>query len=251
MNNEMSMKTLEALKVVFQETLAKMGVEETSERMLALADASLAIYPILKAEEDSQNRCHAPVKSGDKKGQECGRMLKDGQCAVHKAEIRPPAQCSTVLTSGDNKGRACGKICASGETRCGLHARLPEAGSGCDYVFGRGELKGARCDKKRKDGCAFCASHAAEKPKSNSKEKKKEEKEEEKLKCVRRAGRAVVKGTCVAVDPDTTDIVGYVSADGDEWTFRAEWHESMADVAAAHGLACPFKPKPRLLLDDE
>jgi len=265
MNQHMSMKTLEALKVVFQSTLAKMTVEETEERMLALAEAALELYPILKAEEEEQNRCHAPIKSGDKKGQTCGKTLKDGQCAVHKDAIHPPATCSMILTSGDKKGQACGKTCASGKTRCGVHASLPEAGTGCEYIFNRGADKGKRCDKKQKDGCAFCPSHAESPEKSDSKEKKpkapkakeekkEEQKEKEQIRCVRRAGVAVIKGTCIAIEPESTDIIGYVSSTGAEddlkWTFHGEWHESMSEVRGKYEIVCPFSPKRMMILDE-
>ena len=281
MNTQMSIKTLEALKVVFQSALAKMTVEETDERMVALAEAALELYPILKAEEEDQNRCHAPIKSGEKKGQTCGKTLKDGQCAVHKDAIHPPATCGMILTSGDKKGQACGKTCASGETRCGLHARLPEAGTGCEYIFNRGADKGKRCDKKQKDGCAFCPSHADSPEKSDSKEKKpkapneakpkaekpkaekpkaekpkeKPSEEKEQIRCVRRAGVAVIKGTCIAIETESTNIIGYVSSSGPEddlkWTFHGEWHDTMPEVRDKYDIVCPFSPKRMMILDDE
>jgi hypothetical protein len=265
MNTNMSMKTLEALKVVFQATLAKMGVEETDERMLALAENALEVYPILKAEAEEQNRCHAPIKSGDKKGQTCGKTLKDGQCAVHKDAIHPPAACSMILTSGDKKGQACGKTCAAGKTRCGLHASLPEPGTGCEYIYNRGADKGKRCDKKQKDGCAFCSEHQSKPkdskekepkaPKAKAEPKPKEEpKEKEQIRCVRRAGVAVIKGTCIAIEPESTDIIGYVSSTGAEdnltWTFHGEWHDSMPEVRDKYEIVCPFS-KRMMIVDEE
>jgi hypothetical protein len=113
-----------------------------------------------------------------------------------------------------------------GETRCGLHARLPEAGTGCEYIFNRRSRQGQALRQEAKGRLRLLpfARRLAEKsdskekkPKAPKAEKPKAEKpkekpseEKEQIRCVRRAGVAVIKGTCIAIETESTNIIGYV-----------------------------------------
>ena len=280
MNPNMSTATLEILRPMAAAVLAKLGVEETEESMVSMADFILQAVPVIRAEEDKNNHCQATIKSGEKKGQVCGKLLKDGACTLHKEAVKEEfTPCDMILKSGEKKGQVCGKKCAANETKCAIHLRVETPGNGCTYVFNKGDKKGDSCDKKRQGDSAFCTFHTAAHNKSESRsnekaaeaaegpsekpkkvkapkeesDSKEEAKEPEPIRCVRRAGKLVIKETVLAIDADATEIIGFVKQTDEEWVFHAEFHESMTEAKVKYGLKCEYKAPEvsRMMVEEE
>jgi len=93
-----------------QETyLSASGFEEISK----LADSLNSKYVNAKY-------CTALLKSGKRKGEECGRLLDDTDfCGTHS--VIKLLKCDAIVYSGPRSGEECGAVCKKG-SRCGRHS---------------------------------------------------------------------------------------------------------------------------------
>ncbi len=230
--------------------------------------------------------------------------------AAEKSEA-PAAECGALLKSGEKKGETCGKKCAAGSDRCPTHARAAVAeGEACEYVFAKGPKKDTVCGKKRCADSPFCSEHqskpkdsksksaAKSEPKSEEKpaeakseepkeevkpaEAKSEEKEEEKpaevkpeakeekkspkkapkeksppkeksapkveakeekpaIRAVRRGSLVVIKGTDLVIDSDGTRILGHAVLKDESWELVKEWVPVMEEAMRTYDLACALE----------
>jgi hypothetical protein len=232
---------------------------------------------------------------------------------VEKSEA-PAAECGALLKSGEKKGETCGKKCAPGSDRCPTHARAAVAeGEACEYVFAKGPKKDSVCGKKRCADSPFCSEHqskpkdsksksaAKSEPKSEEKpaeakseepkeevkpaeakpeeakseekpEVKPEAKEEKKspkkapkeksppkekkeksapkveakeekpaIRAVRRGSLVVIKGTDLVIDSDGTRILGHAVLKDESWELVEEWVPVMEEAMRTYDLACALE----------
>lgn len=263
----------------------KLGVD--AEKGTAMVTETVAEFQAIIAEEEERNTCKALIKSGDLKGQACGKKFKEGCCPVHKphnSNITPKEEedfqkCDMVLKTGERKGQTCDKKCADGQERCAIHMRVQTPGNGCAYVFARGDRAGQTCDKKREgDEEAYCAFHKSAVEKSASKEKSepkeksapKEKKSEpkdsdkaaeaapfpkavdpEQIRAVKRGAYLAIKGTTFAISEDAVKILGWTNKVDDVWVLMAEYQTGMEEAAKKYGLTCEFKPALMVVEEDD
>jgi len=225
--------------------------------------------------------------------------------------------CSALLKSGEKKGETCGKKCAAGSDRCPSHARAAVAeGEACEYVFGKGPKKDTVCGKKRCADSPFCSEHQSKPKESSSKPKEKsapkadaevkpaeeqkpEAKEEQKsdepksdepksdepkpkapkspkksapkeekpkksapkeekpkeekpkeekpkeekpaIRAVRRGALVVIKGTDLVIDSEGATILGHAVLTGETWELVAEWVPVMEEAMRTYDLACALE----------
>lgn len=78
--------------------------------------------------EDSRNDsvktggCSAIMKSGVRKGQECGsKAHSNGMCKRHMPKVISDVKCPAIMKAGARKGQACGTSVGNGDTYCGKH----------------------------------------------------------------------------------------------------------------------------------
>jgi hypothetical protein len=177
-------------------------------------------------EKDAVVLCKTIMKTGPRKGKECGKSCKEKQvsCTAHtktfvpkgevasesvseETETAKPAvsKCSTTITSGKRKGELCGKPCVS-ENACTVHAKSKETKekkeTATKNVCGvmlkdKNQICGKPCDANKES----CNEHDV-------------------IRIKKHGALHIIKGTNVIFDIDTESAIGHLDEDGKTPIYR-------------------------------
>lgn len=105
--------------------------------------------------------CKSMVRSGERKGQACGKpcIKEQPHCLCHmprppKKEAEHRQKCISTYENGKN----CLRFCLEGKDMCAFHSQQKPLK--CTYTLVRGERSGKTCEKPCHENMTVCRSHS-------------------------------------------------------------------------------------------